>query len=80
MRRYDLRSWSSKRRAWNDVAKGRVADFPISVQVISPGGELSLKNLQIGNAVPPVFGEIIARRIVESLGAGAVRGRKIAVA
>lgn len=40
-------------------------------------GSKTSKNLQIGNAVPPVFGEIIAREIAKSinLASGAIRHR-----
>lgn len=53
-------------RALSTREGARLQGFPDSYQF---HGSKCSKNLQIGNAVPPVFGEIIAREIVKSMAA-----------
>ncbi len=52
-------------RALSTREGARLQGFPDSYRFF--GSKIS-KNLQIGNAVPPVFGEVIAREIIKSVG------------
>jgi len=51
-------------RALSTREGARLQGFPDDYKFY--GSKIS-KNLQIGNAVPPIFGEVIARKIVESM-------------
>jgi len=51
-------------RALSTREGARLQGFPDSHQFF---GSKTSKNLQIGNAVPPIFGEIIAKKIIESM-------------
>ncbi len=57
-------------RALSTREGARLQGFPDSYQFY--GSKIS-KNLQIGNAVPPVFGEIVAKEILKSLNANLSR-------
>lgn len=54
-------------RALSTREGARLQGFPDNYKFY--GSKIS-KNLQIGNAVPPIFGEIIAREIIKSINAG----------
>ncbi|MDX8412690.1 MAG: DNA cytosine methyltransferase [Mariprofundales bacterium] len=51
-------------RALSTREGARLQGFPDSYQFI---GSKTSKNLQIGNAVPPIFGEVIAQEIIRSI-------------
>ncbi len=51
-------------RALSTREGARLQGFPDSYRFF---GSKTSKNLQIGNAVPPVFGEVVAREIIESM-------------